>query len=290
MVKGDCRVNDLSRLLRSLRLRTFGVQSIKDIADLTAHEDDRDAGMMVEAISDLYYSIKLHFVPIVTRKRLSIGAMPGFMAKALDASFKTLPDEAIRKQTGLKRNVANKMLRAAIANFVTNQDGTINGSKCSAEERRFIEGISGSFRVQPVYDDAVLFRDLRFVLEKNGLLLPSETKALGYVKERLAIFAVSLLHRVDVVLPDATVAELLCQISGSQEGNVLTVMANWPGPEDGVQFKLETTIFQTTLAAADHCGPDVLAAAVPANGIPANPATLANPLEIGPDWKLRLMV
>ena len=286
MLDGDCRLDDISRLLRGIRGRCFGIQSIKDIADLIAHEDKRDSGFLTEAIVDLYFSTRLHIEGI--RHQYDFTRLPDFVGAALTGAFRTLSDADIKRQTGLKRGPARRLLKSAISSLVRKQDGTVDASGCSITEMHLIQSICGSFSVRPVYDADNIFRDFCFVLRKNNLLPCNVPDSFAYMKEKFALFVISLLHRLDITVPDGNTSELLLSISGKNAEDTLSIDAYWPLVDDR-NIHFSTTIFSSSLRAEKHCESTLVASAVRANGIPENPATLDWPIELTSDWKLGLM-
>jgi len=287
MLAGRCREDDLKRLMLSLRQRSYGCQIVKDIADLIAHEDERDQGLIVDTISQMYFCFKLFYES--RNQKFDVGRLPNYFENCVYAAIQNAPSSLLKKNTGFKRGAAYRTAKSACLKFNTNADGTIDASDCTAEERRLLLGVAGVIVVRPVYDGAKLFKQVTEVLTKNKLLHVGEASDFGQVSACLSLMALSLLNRANIVMPDDSIAELSCGFSSDADGQTLEVNASWPADGKLANLRFSVCIFQTNLYAGDHCEPDLLAAAQYSNDIPGNPGSWSEPIEVGEDWKLRLM-
>lgn len=283
LLSGDVRVDDLSRLLRSVRFRTRGRETVRDIADLTAHEEDRTKGLVFDRVSDTYFMFRMR---VETAKGpLDFRQLPGFSREAVRGALNRCPETLIMVRTGHHRQSAIQLFESSKKAFRKNGDGTLDASACTPEQLALMNHMLGHMVIAPAFGEQEIYDDLVAVLLENRLLEKGEANRLKPIKPKLALFLLSLLHRVDLMLPDGQVAgvEMRCRPAGDRW--FLGASASFPSVSNPM-IRIAFDIFNTTLDAAEYCHASWIALAKHANGDKAAEGSWDSPVELSADWKL----
>jgi hypothetical protein len=262
LMRGDRNVTDLDRLFADLRFADPGRPTVTEIGDFAAHREERNKGIAMRRASDIQISARIwvrqHFgiVPSIEDARAA-----GF------ANLKIATDEQIRRQLGTNRQVARSQ-------FIQGLKQLERGQMPSAKQKAAVDYLGGSFVWQFAFDDATLAGEFADVLIESGALAASDRDAFIGIAPFFALHAITLMHGARLELPDRQFAPLRAVVRA--ETGTLRVVADVPVENFGKPIGCIVTIFETGLAAADHCDVE----------LPGDPLTAVFPLEIGRDGRL----
>jgi hypothetical protein len=154
-------------------------------------------------------------------------------------------------------------------------------------EKRLIEHFAGMLVVRPAFVEDDLVLEFVRCVAKNGMMPSGGVPALFRLRTLLSLYVVEKMHLSRILLRDGTLvtlqsrAEIMPLVPGVE---VKTPLISVSG---AVQLAIKEApigaafdVYSSTLDARDWCGPELL--------VPGSKAWQF-PLEIGPDWKLRLL-
>lgn len=263
LVHGTRRSDDLDRLFLALRERSYGRASIREIGDFVAHRDQREKGPVTQKVRDIFESFR-------SWARISVAGLPFTIAdirKVSAANLRVATDAQIEARLGLTRSVAKSVLEQALRNAENGKPGTLR-------ERRVVDYFGSAFIWNPAFTAIEVLDDLTHVLQKAGLLEPTDEKTFAAIGPFLALYVTALMHGSAVILEDGTRADLFAGFANREER--IEVKARLTINDLSKPIFAPICIFWTTLPGPEHSAPALADA----------PSQWEGPIEIGPDGKL----
>jgi hypothetical protein len=98
LLRGDRRSDDLDRIFLSLRERSYGRASIREIGDFVAHRDKREKGLVTEKVRDIFTSFEAWI-------RSLLGEAPTLdsASKVATANLRIATNEQLSERLQLRR-------------------------------------------------------------------------------------------------------------------------------------------------------------------------------------------
>lgn len=284
LLRGDIRVDDLSRILLWLRFRTYGAASIKELGHFISHSDERNVGLVTDEARDFFFLLPYHTggaPPPIDFSDVS-SEFPNIISRNLNRTG----SDHIKTATGMKRKEAHRILKSITDRFSAPIKGRRSfqaGPQLTPEQMRVLLCALGHLNANAAFSDETLFRDFVFALEKNNLISTNERPLLDNVRAPLALFAISAMHQTNLALESGSSAELLAGAGGalakgSDALQVVAIGAHHVARVGG-SLLFATPMFSTELKADEYCEPELL-------NFPDNGRLWHVPIEVTADLKL----
>jgi hypothetical protein len=193
---GSGTAADSQALFQGLRFRSRGRRRFRDIADFIAHPDIRNQGAVAELVRDVFEGAR-----VFTMIAGGLVPSPDEARAAGHANLRLATEAAIAKQCAMSRKAAAAAIDRA-ADLLkhrlrpTERDAFVFDTYCNR------------LKWDPAFHDHELHDEFVAVLRDNKLLLGGEEAALADQGDRLSLFVLSLLHGVEVELPNGERAVL----------------------------------------------------------------------------------
>ena len=274
LLSGDVRVDDITRLFLSLRLRSYGSPEVTEAGDFIAHSDTRSKGIATERVRDTFAVMR--FVIPNLGKPLDRSRVPESFAAAVRANVRTLSSQVVKKDTGMRPRSASLALEFALRQLASNGNGTYRLPRSlPGESEAALRCYSGNLAFKPAFTEKTVASQFAFVLEKNRLIDNSQRAAILALAPQLALVVICNMHLCELVMDDGQLATLR---TGIDPDGTVTVMFVLPALEDK-KIHISSGTFQTTMPALQWCDGALL----------RQPQPWEMQLEIGAGFKLSLM-
>lgn len=282
LLRGDFRAGDLTELFLYARGRCDGRQSVQEIGDFAAHHDERSKGIVTDAVRDFF--TMLRFTIPRLGLRMDAARLPESYPSYLRAVSRQLEPQQIKRDIGLRRVPATKLLDAAIKRLVRNGDGTWSVPRdCRRAELEVLNCFGKHLISKPAFDDNRLYEDFAMTLKSHALLKKEEAARFAGLKSAIALYAITAMHKCIVILPDGSNARLTAIINpyevqqyGAGSAHLGVDAAATTKTNDGRELVVLTEMFATSVIASEACDPQLL----------ERYPTFDCDLEVGPDMKL----
>ena len=175
LLSGEIREQDLHRLFLSIREESGGSGLVSEIAHFLAHPSVRTRGIAWHEVRDMFVFLK--FRESLKRRRIFTTDFPASMPDAMRANLRRMRQPILKRETGLNRNDAEKVLEAVLARAIPTPGGVKIGALSEREAKTFV-CISSHAKAGPLFDDSDLFEDFCRALQKQSILRSSEKHSL----------------------------------------------------------------------------------------------------------------
>ncbi|MEA2803638.1 MAG: hypothetical protein QOE49_3733 [Rhodospirillaceae bacterium] len=257
LLRGDFRVDDLTKLFLYARDRCDGRESVQEIGDFVAHHDERRKGIVTRSVRDLFAFMRFRFPDLAAP--LNISRLPSNFPLFLDAAMRLTKNDPMRSHTGISWAKAVKMLPSMKSKLITNTDGTLRFDEIHVDELALIRRLASVFTVRPAFTGERLFDDFHATLQKRSILRPSEAKQFRSIAPMVMLFAAAEMHNSVLLMDDGTQAHLALFVD--KEG--IQITATFPpivvARNPGNGLVVVTSIYATKLKGEEYCEPDLLA-------------------------------
>jgi hypothetical protein len=262
ILRGEVRVEDLTRLFLFARDRCDGRESVQEIGDFVAHHDERTKGIVSKTVQD--WSVIVRFRGWMPNQVLNLQRLPAIFPDYLRATSRRLDHKTIKMSTGLKRSELITELPSLISSLIKNQDGSyaVNHNTTS-KERSIIECLIGNTVVSAAFTGTRLFDDFLATLKSNELVRTEEIGQFSTLRHYVILFAAIQMHRCTVVIDGSF--SLPLSVSG-HKNSVIQVDCAVPMffaiPNTPI-LNLSCAIFSTDLESNEYCEDHLLEIAAP---------------------------
>lgn len=255
ILSGENRTEDFTRLFLFLRSASYGSAVITEIGDFVAHADAKTKGIVTNEVNDFFLSIKLNFSD-QKNWTLDLQNLPEFFSDAVTGNFRRIKSEIIRRDTGLKRKVANAILNEAVKKLSPAKNGGLRlTTTWTKDELAVIRCCSSCIVARPAFSDKDLTMDISSAILKNGLMHGNEKQAIKKACISITLYAISIMNGVALKLKSGTTSHLY---GGLSEGK-LVVNASTPLQIDtGRIVNISSTLFETSLSGDEYCHPSLV--------------------------------
>jgi hypothetical protein len=210
MIGGDFRPDDLTHLFLYARDRCDGRESVQEIGDFVAHHAERNKGIVTRATREWFAIATFSawcFRP--GNRDMDGNNLPAITPRYLNATLKRLDGSSIRRNCGLSKSHAQKLLPGLIAKFRKNESGTFAITKDHTErELDLVRCLCSLIVVKCAFDGTRLFEDFCSTLRGNGLISQKEIAASPQLKSAVQLFAVAVMHNCAVRMDDGSTVTL----------------------------------------------------------------------------------
>lgn len=295
LMRGDFRIDDLMTILLYARGKSNGSQAVQEMGDFVAHKFEREKGPVSRSTRDWYITAFYYF--LIQQGGMSAQKLPTDFPEFLRAAMRRATHQKIKKDTGLSRTQARKIIEPMIAKFARNADGSLSVNQNSREDLLLIKSLTSELPANvPAFDNDALFSDLKTILKREGLLADYDLPRFENLKIPIGLYAISVMHN-SVMKIGGSLVPLAASKNAVAVGD-LGVMAPAAVPLLGLHARLPpsmaasipgspvqvismtTVMFATGIDADAHCTPDLLSASLPWSGVP---------LEVKPDQRLGIL-
>jgi hypothetical protein len=274
LLNGQFIVDDLIRLFLFLRDRSFGNNLVREIGDFVAHADERQKGVVTDDLRDFFAWLRFKLPNL--NKKIGLQDLPPRFPEIACANVKRLDSNALKKDSGLTPNIAQRMMRSIMKKFVPIPTGGYTLTSPLTNNEAALLRVAISYIVaKPVFQDNALITQMRSVLTKNGLLNQDEHCKFCLLKPSIVLFAITAMHQCTILLDSPPPADLMAERTADGTLGVLA-MAACVTDEVPAAY-IAVPIFSTTLAAQDWCEQSLL----------DGQWKWEFPIELSPDRKLR---
>jgi hypothetical protein len=167
----------------------------------------------------------------------------------------------MRKNTGLRRSDAYRIMLDVSGRLTRNPDGTwALPSDCTRMELKLVECVSSLLVVKPAFEADRLVDDFIETLRSNGLITTQEIRThRDEIKLIVQLYAVAAMHNCVVQVGDGTTTQLKAGVG--EQGKRIEVYVEVPDavPWSG-NIRIRSAIFSIGVDAAIHCHPELLTA------------------------------
>jgi hypothetical protein len=276
LLRGDFRVDDLTRLFLYARDRCDGREPVREVGDFVAHHDERTKGLVTPTTRDWFSIARVWGAAVQLNQRIDLNNMPGTFPDFLWANLRRQP-VIISRNPKITRDKAERRLPDIVKLFIQKPDGTLSISSFhSIEDHQIIAALANNVVVRSAFDDNRLCSDFSATLKSHGLLTKRELVAFREIYPVITLFAVSAMHNCEIVLTDGSRVKLKAE---AHPGGHIDVSAPIPIPAPALvgadHFLLSSTIFKTALDIS-YCEP----------GLAAEPQAWSYFVEVTPNKKL----
>jgi hypothetical protein len=138
LLRGDFYTSDLKDLFLYSRDRCHGRESVKEVGDFIAHQNERIKGITTDVTREWCITAWVQFLS--WQNRLNFAGLPTTFPEFLDISFRRADPRNIKAATGVKRKKDAKPLLSALAGrIVNNADGTLALLQVTVGEFRLLQ-------------------------------------------------------------------------------------------------------------------------------------------------------
>jgi hypothetical protein len=147
MLAGEFNPEGLDRLLTNLRFKSYGAASLAEVGHFLAHNDERDKGPITQEARDFFAVMRFHLPVLGAETDLS--NMPTSFAPAMRATFRQLDDQYTKRNVGLKKKVAEHVLKGALDKYAPRPGGRLAPtSDLTSDERAvLLTCLRGGFHI-----------------------------------------------------------------------------------------------------------------------------------------------
>ncbi len=272
LLKDKAVPRDLDRIFSWVRFKSFGISSVREVADFANHVETRNQGPVRADI--------LNFVDVIAFFMESMGAQResrpprwslDLIASAARGNFELLGRNNISSKIKLSKKSRQSLLNGALDKLYQNPNGEICfRSDTSPLEYTIFEECLSVLCTLPVFSDIDLAKDLSNVLLKNNVLEKHEKAAFLRLSGKISLFAIEKMHLTKVEVP-------------GQDDMTLRAGPNFLGPQSCIQVSFDSMVSYpvfTTSSVAHELVSDVTM---------LQESRWTSPLELGDDWKLRFL-
>lgn len=244
LVRGERKVTDLHALFSDLRMHQPGRASVQEIGHFAAHRHERDAGISLARANDIQTSARLWHL------QFNGGTLKAEQLKeAGRANLRIIPDERIKEMFGISRQTAEQSFNKAIKKFDA-------GFPLKDREFHLLKAFGLSMMWQYAFSDGTLWSDFVDLLVEEGALAEEDRSSFAPVSTFLSLYALNIMHGARLRMTDGQMAQL--RLAASAEG-FPRIKAEIPISDTPKPILASVPVFETTLAAVDHCDPVLLA-------------------------------
>jgi hypothetical protein len=256
LLRGDFRSDDLTRLFLYARGQCDGRESIQEIGDFVAHHSERTKGIVTLTVRDWFATVRFKGGRAIG-ETIDGHKLPSIFPAFLWASQRRLSHQTIKKNTGLSKAEADKLVPIVINKLIRLHDGNFYVTPGhTKKEIELINCLVNYIVAKPAFNSDRLYDDFAATLKSHGLLHKNELNNFEHLRAAIALYAVTIMHRCRVVIDDAVTTDLIAM--GHSGGNI-GVYSLIPADTPLASVRMGTAIFATNLTTASHCEPDLLA-------------------------------
>jgi hypothetical protein len=245
LLYGEFNPEDIGRLYVSLRLSSFGAQTVREIGHFAAHPDERDKGLTTDMAKDFFTVLRFQ-APMYETKKVDLGNLPANFHEAMRRNFAMMDKKFLSEHTKLKYKVAKHVLDGLLPKFVKTNGSISLTASLTDQESTLVKFLITSITVKPAFDDERLFKEFAFTLTKNGLLDTAERRVLANRKPAIALYAIAIMHGCNIILDQNDLAELSISVEGRNYELSITAAAAWSSMP---RVRIAGPMFQTSLSA-----------------------------------------
>jgi hypothetical protein len=269
-LREDFYEQDLTSTFLFLRQKARGVQAIKCVADLLAHQGEICKGYITDEVQAICDNLALSFHWQELNKGNHIPAPSRFL-EGMESVLSRTSNLHFQKYLGISKAEANRLFPDLKRRLIEANMGRINTTN---DEGRLLLFLHSTTAFRHIFTDQGLARDFQGALKSSGV---ADAKLSKRCATYLTLYALSKMHNTVVQVegyPDN------CLLVQQHDGICLQCYIQTPiEPDVEVRksTKVVSPLFKTSLTAADYVEAGALQTA---EGI-------SLPVEVGPDLKLR---
>lgn len=278
-LRGEFRMDDLTALFLYARDRCDGRELVREIGDFVAHHAEREKGIITRTTRD-WFAIAGFMMPRfgpggpypVDAQRLPSNA-PLFV----EAAMRRMDHRTLKRETGLSRSAAERLLPDLLGHLVRNSDNTYRLDGVTPREWALFVCLASHMIVQAAFTGERLFDDFSATLRSHGLLRKEEMRRFAELKTVIALYAISQMHNCRIVVSESMTTRLSF---APKDVGVLQVMTAAPVWHDRFanHVFLACAIFTMETPPSVCCTERLL-----------NAELDDHDLEVGPDMKLDIL-
>lgn len=262
LLAGSIYSDDLTNLFLFVRDKSNGLETVRDIGDFIAHQNERDRGLTTHSMRNWYEIVSFHLTRFGRGgpSPLLLDALPPNTPEYLRAVTARLAKQKVGESRSAGR--ARENISRIIDNMRRNNDGTYSFIKIpSADEFDTFEQLTSTMIVEPAFEAEQLFDEFRSVLTSQKLLLAEELLAFDRLKNIIWLFAVTKMNNGHIRVRSGTNLRLRATgIAGSL--NTIGVTVHIPIFQFHLThprcIQIATNVFDTKLRADEHCSSELL--------------------------------
>lgn len=257
LLRNEYQPEDLIRLFLFVRDKPDGRETVQEIGDFVAHHDDRNKGITTLAVRDFFTVLRVK-IPYL-KKSFELTDLPPTFPNVLEAVARRVEGRIIKRDTGLTRAKAHKMLPDLVAKLKDKPNGNLTfHGHLSNKELRLIKCLSSYIVSKPAFDHDRLYTEFIETLKSHGLITKEEIRTHSELKPIIGLYAITAMHNSIVKLNDGDDAQLYASASADKTDEGISVMATAPVSHEGNTVFVGGTIFSTDLNPEAFCEPRLL--------------------------------
>ena len=125
LLRGDFRVDDLTRLFLYARDRCDGREPVQEVGDFVAHHDERTKGLITRVTRDWFSIARVWGAVVQLKQQLDPQNMPDTFPDFLWANLRRQP-AIISRNPKITRKQAERRLPDIVKHFIHKPDGTLS--------------------------------------------------------------------------------------------------------------------------------------------------------------------
>lgn len=255
LLTDESKIDDLNCLFLFLRQNSHGNKTVRDIGDMIAHSDVRNKGLSLERISDLYEIAKFQALKIAEHPnwKFDLSDAPANLISAMEATFRLLSDEIIKRDTGYPRDQASKALAKLKRCFKTKANGRLTWTGSTPDDRQLaLTSCLTSYIVSgPAYDGSKLFAEMVSLLRRHNLIDADQEMRLEAKRPNILLYAIAAMHGVRYRMHNGATVEAEAGWSSDTGDALLGVTASIATDYNEKSVSWAFPIFSTDLRASE---------------------------------------
>jgi hypothetical protein len=258
LLHGQFQVEDLTTLFLALRgPRSGGRQAVDEVGDFVAHRDERNKGIVTQAVRDFVKMSEYQMARLEKKTPLSLANLPPEFLDVLWATFRRLDVKTATTATGLRRKELDRALSDMSKRFMQDHTGAWYLAWPIQRDQKIAHGLSRYLVSKPAFDEEQLFEEFAGALISNKLLKNREKAHLLSLKSTIALYAIAYMHNCTLDLGNGTKASLAAM--PNSDGKI-AVCVTVPIQDPKIKrLAFRAPIFATSIAHSNECcAPELL--------------------------------
>lgn len=266
---GEFDEGDVELLFMRLRAYSEGFHIFREAADLVAHNDVRDKGVINESLDALFLRLKFYMEYTLGEKVIYLdGAFPSYFKKLLLYQVKKFSDRELKDDFKSSRQKLCSIINNLFQEDRKARTCVLKNPSASASKLNLIFSLLDWIKVEPVFTVEDLMCEILQVLRLNEIEFLEY--ALREQQDKIILSFILLLHMTEFKLSAGGSAICKIEIGGGASfgesskkelvvrlPNALAVVAtsNWDTGKK--PFSLSHNIFNTEIDASVFCDPSI---------------------------------
>jgi hypothetical protein len=270
LLQGERRPDDLTRIFMHMRDRSDGRESVQEIGDFVAHQNDRIKGLVTRSSRRRFKELQFQLEYILDGEMKS-ESLPQGVKDFLLYNVENL-DNSYFKKGSISRSNAYHLVQSINKKLKLLDNGrwsaydTQSGSwLITDEEIALFNKLLHVLVIAPVFTGEQLCQDIKGALKINALLRKGEMKAFNDAFAFIQLYAVSVMNGSTIVLQDGSKATLVAS-TDPRVNETVSVLIEMTLPFSGNRsIKFAPCMFTTNCKHTEHCQDELLAQDRPRN-------------------------